>query len=370
MAQYGLDYTWEAHEVKTNDGYLLTMFRIIGDETGASLPDQGSKGPLLIQHGFMTDSISWFDISDSTRPALPVRLFQEGFDVWLGNNRGTMNSRRHVDLDADEDAWSYWDFSHHEFAAFDVPQMTAKIAQVNKTCHKISVLGHSVGSMQMFYALGRSSYMRPYFAQIVALSPCFIPGSKNYVENLTSEVYTTLSGIFTMLDIESMFGPNWPSQLNGLCAVLGKDSEECIMLKNIPVGPLAGGDIRGYSEIGAQQLKHLGQLAMTGRFQYYQEAFVIERAFGIKGKLIHVDRIDEPPIKFLYIDGDDTCPIDVQKPYAESIPSAKSHYTIYGRTHNYVVGDNDDEFFKLVVENLSDHQHILSPDDCSKLMGD
>jgi len=57
---------------------------------------------------------------------LPVLLFQEGFDVWLGNNRGTMYSRehKHLDPDADDD---YWDFSHHEFAAFDLPQMTEKI---------------------------------------------------------------------------------------------------------------------------------------------------------------------------------------------------------------------------------------------------
>ena len=54
-----------------------------------------------MQHGFMTDSISWFHTSDDTRPALPVLLFQAGFDVWLGNNRGTRHSRKHLTLDAD-----------------------------------------------------------------------------------------------------------------------------------------------------------------------------------------------------------------------------------------------------------------------------
>ena len=35
MTEYGLDYTWEAHEyILTEDGYFLTMFRIIGDENG------------------------------------------------------------------------------------------------------------------------------------------------------------------------------------------------------------------------------------------------------------------------------------------------------------------------------------------------
>jgi len=34
MRIYGLDFLWEAHKVITYDGYILTMFRIIGDENG------------------------------------------------------------------------------------------------------------------------------------------------------------------------------------------------------------------------------------------------------------------------------------------------------------------------------------------------
>ena len=206
MTQYGLDYTWEAHKVTTDDGYILTLFRIIGDKTGLAVPNQSSKGPLLITHGFLTDSISWFNMSDAEKPALPVRLFQEGFDVWLGNNRGTMNSREHVRFDADKNAEAYWNFSHHEYAMFDIPSMTTKIVQVSKTCRKISVLGHSVGSMQMFYALGNSSYIRPYFGQVVALSPCFIPSNR---DNLDVASYTTLFGGLDLLDIVSLLGPDW-----------------------------------------------------------------------------------------------------------------------------------------------------------------
>ena len=101
---------------------------------------------MLLQHGFLTDSISWFDVSDDSKPAFPVRMFQEGFDVWLGNNRGTMNSRRHVSLDPDVDQ-DYWDFSHHEYAAFDIPSMIKKIVQENKTCRKVSYIGHSLGNL-------------------------------------------------------------------------------------------------------------------------------------------------------------------------------------------------------------------------------
>ena len=37
MRLLGLDYTWDAHETVTNDGYHLTMFRIIGDSEGKQI---------------------------------------------------------------------------------------------------------------------------------------------------------------------------------------------------------------------------------------------------------------------------------------------------------------------------------------------
>lgn len=164
MRVIGLDYTWTAIETTTNDGYILTMFRIVGDATGAQVENQGSQGPLLLQHGFLTDSISWFDFSDESKPALPVRLFQEGFDVWLGNNRGTRLSRKHVSMDPDDINQDFWAFSHHEFGAFDLPTMAKTIVRASGTCQKVSYLGHSLGTTQMFYGLGRGKYMQPYFS--------------------------------------------------------------------------------------------------------------------------------------------------------------------------------------------------------------
>lgn len=34
MEEVGLDYTWETHTTVTNDGYHMTMFRIVGDADG------------------------------------------------------------------------------------------------------------------------------------------------------------------------------------------------------------------------------------------------------------------------------------------------------------------------------------------------
>ena len=87
--------------------------------------------------------------------------------------------------------------------------MASTIARESGKCTKISYLGHSLGSMQMFYGLGRGKYMQPYFSQVVALAPCFIPDTDTYIPDFTKEAYATLSGGFELLDIESLFGPNW-----------------------------------------------------------------------------------------------------------------------------------------------------------------
>ena len=37
MKTLGLGYRWSAYETTTNDNYVLTMFRIIGDENGKKI---------------------------------------------------------------------------------------------------------------------------------------------------------------------------------------------------------------------------------------------------------------------------------------------------------------------------------------------
>ena len=55
MEKWG--YTWEAFEVTTEDGYILTTFRITGTtDSGIFTPNKGS---VLIQHGALMDAASW-----------------------------------------------------------------------------------------------------------------------------------------------------------------------------------------------------------------------------------------------------------------------------------------------------------------------
>ena len=65
----------------------------------------------------------------------------------------------------------------------------------------------------------------------------------------------------------------------------------------------------------------MGQIGLEKRFQYYEELYYLNDIFGIEGKLVDVKNIKQPPFKFLFIDGDNICPVEMQKEYAHSVPS-------------------------------------------------
>ena len=71
-----------------------------------------------MQHGFLDSSMLWVINGVDYSPAF--KLANEGFDVWLGNSRGTTYSRKHVKLDANKDR-KYWDFSWAEQGKYDAP---------------------------------------------------------------------------------------------------------------------------------------------------------------------------------------------------------------------------------------------------------
>ena len=47
-------------------------------------------------------------------------LSDEGYDVWIGNNRGTIDFSSHETLDPIKDAQKYWNFSYIEMGRYDL----------------------------------------------------------------------------------------------------------------------------------------------------------------------------------------------------------------------------------------------------------
>lgn len=57
-------YLFEEHDITTEDGYILTAFRIPGKASDAGM-GLVSKQPVIMQHGLIDDGGTWF-FSDAT----------------------------------------------------------------------------------------------------------------------------------------------------------------------------------------------------------------------------------------------------------------------------------------------------------------
>ena len=102
-------YTWEAFKVITEDGWELTLFRITG--TDEELFEQSEKAPILFQHGEFQDAERQLKVNSFIGKPWLLGLADRGYDVWLGNNRGTKYSNVTLtDQDAtygDKERWAF-----------------------------------------------------------------------------------------------------------------------------------------------------------------------------------------------------------------------------------------------------------------------
>lgn len=114
-------YEWEPHEVKTEDGWHLTMFRLTGrlGERPALDSEHKDKLPVLLQHGYGDSASGWIK-GGTFNQSMPLRLVDYGYDVWMGNNRGVPYSNVH-DRDGEWSLEERWDFNWADMGAFDMP---------------------------------------------------------------------------------------------------------------------------------------------------------------------------------------------------------------------------------------------------------
>ncbi|EDW03336.1 GH10558 [Drosophila grimshawi] len=136
-------YPAETHEVETEDGYLLNMFRIPYSPNLDNV--KGPRPAVLIQHGLFSCSDCF--LLNGPDNALAYNYADAGYDVWLGNARGNIYSRNHTKMSTKHPY--YWAFSWHEIGAYDLPAMIDYILATTgeKAVHYV---GHSQGCTTFF----------------------------------------------------------------------------------------------------------------------------------------------------------------------------------------------------------------------------
>ncbi|XP_063921262.1 lipase member K-like [Zophobas morio] len=131
----------ESFTITTQDGYILSLFRI---PTG----NNKSNGTVFLMHAF--------------------ELVEKGYDVWLGSTRGTKFADSHLRFNTSSK--DYWNFNLDSLAYFDVGAQLKFIAQ--KTKKRITYIGFSTGStLSLLYSAGYPSESRTLLSGIIAMAP-------------------------------------------------------------------------------------------------------------------------------------------------------------------------------------------------------
>ncbi|KAH9379767.1 hypothetical protein HPB48_006351 [Haemaphysalis longicornis] len=149
-------YPFEKHSVVTSDGYVIEMHRIPRGRDGCASPCHGH--PILLMSGLLGDSSNW--VLDFPKQSLGFVLADRGYDVWMGNVRGSTYGKQHKSLQVQSK--EFWNFTFHEHAILDLPAQIDYVLEFTGT-KAVPYVGVSQGTLIFFTMMSE----RPEYNQKV-----------------------------------------------------------------------------------------------------------------------------------------------------------------------------------------------------------
>jgi len=131
-------YDWEAYKTKTEDGWYLNLFRVMGKK-GQWDNATNDKLPILVFHGATGDATGMAGAGHF------LKLVDAGYEVWFGDNRGNYYSNEHEKNGSWGSLRERWDFSWADMGLYDVPAFLDAVIEVNGK-PKVTVIGYSQGT--------------------------------------------------------------------------------------------------------------------------------------------------------------------------------------------------------------------------------
>ncbi|RLN60917.1 hypothetical protein BBJ29_008675 [Phytophthora kernoviae] len=161
-------YAIETHQVTTSDRYVLTLYRLPKTyaESQSGAVAAANKPAVHLQHGLLDSSFTF--VANFRNQSLAYVLADAGYDVWLGNNRGTTWSREHLDYTTDDDA--FWDFTWEDMGIYDLPAFVNHILSTTGRS-TVSYVGHSEGTTQAFVGFSKNQEFAKKIDYFGALAP-------------------------------------------------------------------------------------------------------------------------------------------------------------------------------------------------------
>ena len=355
-------YKWEAFDVKSSDGYDLTMFRIVGKNGYEWYKPSRPEHPVLIMNGFMADGTSWFEIGgldfgNSKNAPLPTALFDAGFDVFIGNPRGSPQSNK-----ANDSSVAYWDFGldglNEDVKAF-ISSIKTATENENAT---INYVGMNVGNTQMFYGLANGdAALKKDIHKFVALTPCVTP-AKWALDTLRDETGAPIDGdsymtteilrdglIANFQSYPNTYGPGYSSSfvMQSLGPRFYSTSLSYYGEENF--NPLYSEASSGVRPISNKLWIHLLEAGINQRLGVWDEAYMTDPV-GTELTAVDLSKVDVP-VSLLFGGAGALCPADTNMEALDKLPNVerKVKYDNLG----------DQNFYRTDPEILADVITIL-----------
>ncbi|XP_072140747.1 lipase 3-like [Dermacentor andersoni] len=157
-------YPAEEHVTVTEDGYVLSLQRV--PRGARQLPGPFTGPPVLLVHGLLSSAAVW--VLNYPHQSLGFLLADAGYDVWLGNYRGTPYSKGHIEF-SDSDS-RYWDFSLDEVGLLDLPALVDYVLD-HTGWPQLFLVGFSQGSAAAWAMLADKPHYNNKILLLAALAP-------------------------------------------------------------------------------------------------------------------------------------------------------------------------------------------------------
>lgn len=204
-----LGYKLEEHEVITEDFYVLSLWHFV-----PNFPVDPKK-VVYFQPGFMC--VAWVFLQNG-EDSLPFLLMKEGYDVWIGHNRGTIHSLGHLSKDSQESNSDYWNFSIDDYALVDLPANLQAVKE--KTgAEKLTYIGHSQGTTIFFMLyMHDPTYVESTIEKFVALGPVYSINHASLLPvNIVDKVYGLIDMVIDPSTKPIYFGNGQRNMISNIC---------------------------------------------------------------------------------------------------------------------------------------------------------
>ena len=333
-------YPVETHEVRTDDGYLLTVHRIPHGKRNSHSDrnNNDTRRPIIfLQHGLLASSAYW--VTNLPHQSLGYMLSDAGFDVWMGNMRGNTYSRKHTFLNVSSS--EFWDFCFDDMAKYDLPAMIDYVLKATNRS-QLYYVGHSQGTLTAFAGLSENKEMQKKMKMVFAMAPVArLRYIKNSIKNLAN-FEDEFSWILKLLKINVIF-PHWEAYnifikticpwaeyvCDSLPRLMGGWNNKYLNLTRVPV-------YFTYFPAGtsAKNMYHYAQLVKSGNFQKFDYGWwgnIVEYG-SFHAPMYHLENVPNAIVLFSGAEDTTATPKDVQW-IAEHLPNVIRNIVIKGFNH-------------------------------------